>query len=796
VIAVRDYSLTDAERRRIEHIDTLVLGGASSAAELVELLSETSWTVRRAVIGALAALGDEAAVLLCAWLRHKRTSEHAIAAAVEALASSIGRATSAAVIALLGEQDPAVVADAAVILGRRRAAEAVSHLVRLLEHADDNVAVAAIEALGEIGGSAAIDGLIDVVRKRQFFRTFPALHVLAACGDPRAITPLLELFEDELFRGDAVRALGQTGSAHAIEPLAARLAVAADLGEVRLLATALAQLIARAEWSGAGGVVRAALRAAIAPARQRFVAALSGAAPDERIALAGVLGEIGDGETLAVLIALLPDQAAGAAAAQALEKLAVHNAGALLDELQRGDAATRAALLRFVSDRGAGPRVCALLADEDPDVRTRACEALGRIGDPETAAALFGVLRDPNPGVAHAAVAAIHALDAANTALGAARTALGATRTAALAIDALRDADPAVRRHALRIIARLGADEAFEPVRDAIGDPDPRIRELAVSALGALTDPRVDAILEVLARRPHDATRAAAMRAAAHRGSEAMAALLARGLSDDSAWVRYYACQGLGRLGHASSTSALIARLADAYPHVRVAAIEALARLDTPQAWQALTSAVRSDDADEHRAALVGISHEARPRALPFLLDAWRSPELATRLIALAGLARLTDGRALEPLAAAAGGDDRELRDAALSLLEERSDRAAAEILVDVALAADLAHPVHAALARPSAARIAAIGARLVGAAHRPAQILAAALGRMGGAAATAALFAALSMPSAAARLAAATVLIAIDAGGAREVVARLAAEDPDLDVRGACLAAVRGPRA
>jgi hypothetical protein len=66
----------------------------------------------------------------------------------------------------------------------------------------------------------------------------------------------------------------------------------------------------------------------------------------------------------------------------------------------------------------------------------------------------------------------------------------------------------------------------------------------------------------------------------------------------------------------------------------------------------------------------------------------------------------------------------------------------------------------------------------------------------MGSAAATAALFAALSMPSAAARLAAATVLIAIDAAGAREVVARLAVEDPDLDVRAACLAAVRGPRA
>jgi HEAT repeat protein len=780
VIAVRGYSLTEAERRRIEHIDQLVTGGATSAAELVALLSETSWTVRRAVVGALAALGDDAARLLCAWLRHGRTSEHAIAAAVEALVSSIGPGASAAVLALLDAPEPAIVADAAVILGRRRAPEAVAHLVRLLDHGDDNVAVAAIEALGEIGGSAAIEALIAVVRRRQFFRTFSAVQVLATSGDPRALAPLVELLDDELFRAEAVRALGRTGSVSAVAPLAARLSGAPELEEVRLVATALSELAARARWHGADGVVGAALRSAIAPDQPRLFEALPGADPAERSALANVLGEIGDGETLRRLIALLPDEAAGAEAARAVQKIAALHADALLHELEHGDAARRAALLRFVRVHRAGPRVRRFLSDEDPDVRIGACEALGRIGDTDAVTALFGALRDPNPGVVHAATAAIHSL--------------GAATTGALAIEALRDASPAVRRQALRIIGYLGLEEAFESVRGAVDDLDPRVGELAVSTLGGLADPRVDAVLEMLARRPHDVVRAAAMRAATHRGSEAMAALLARGLSDDAAWVRYYACQGLGRLGRASSTPALVGRLADAYPHVRIAAIEALARLDTPQAWQALTSAVRSDDPDEQRAALVGISHEARPVALPFLLEASRSSELATRLIALAGLARLTDERALEPIAAAITGDSDELRDAALSLLEERSDRQAAELLIDAALVAPPSHPVHAALSRASASRIAAIQARLAGAADRPARVLAAALARMGGGLATAALFATLSAPSPAARLASAAVLIAIGAEGARERVTRLAAEDPDPDVRSACLAAVRGP--
>ncbi len=776
MIQARRFGLTDAEHTRIEHVDHLFALGAQSVRELIGAIADSSWTVRRAVVGALAALGEDAVEPLCAWLRDARTSEHAIAAAVDALAGSIGPSTMEAVVALLDDPNPAVVADAAVILGRRRERAAAPRLAKLIEHADDNAAVAAIEALGTIGGTFAVDALIEVIRRKQFFRTYPALQVLARTGDPRVVAPIAELLSDEGFQSEAARALGRTGSALAIGPLAALLAHTGD-PIVRLVATALADLTARAEWTGAQVPVAAAIRMMISPSLDRFEAALPGSDTSERLASAKVLGTIGAATSVSVLVTLLDHAETRGAATAAIRQIgALHN-DALIDALERGSASTRVALLPIIGSSSAVVRVRGLLADEDPEVRARACEALERIGDTTTLPALFAALADSNPRVSHAATAAIHAL--------------GAGSVSSLAMQALRSPASSVRRHALRIITALSLRDAFDEVLVAVEDPDVRIGELAIGALAAMTDARVDPLLVSFADRLEEPLRCATMRAAGHRGGLRMTHILKRGLDDDAAWVRYYACQGIGRGADEGSAHALIGRLADAAPQVRIAAIEALSRLTADTAWQAMTSAVRSADPDEKRAALVGISQSARPEAIPLLLEAAQAPAVATRLIAIAGLASSMDTRALDQLASAARDSTAELCTAALSLLVDRTDWRAVEILVDVALASEFDHPVHVALSRPSAVRIAALAARLDSADDRAAPILAAALSRMGGADAIAALFDALAATSPAARSAVAAALMAIDAAGAREAISLLIQSDPDPAVRRACAAAL-----
>src|SRR6185436_16731911 len=146
---------------------------------------------------------------LCEVLQSRRDDETRIAAAMDALASSLGE-PRAALLDLLADDNPAVVADAASVLGRRRDPDAVQPLVGLLDHPDDNVAVAAIEALGRIGGRRAVDALLSVLAGGHFFRVFPAMDVLGRSGDPRAVGPLTALLGQSLYAADAARALAHT----------------------------------------------------------------------------------------------------------------------------------------------------------------------------------------------------------------------------------------------------------------------------------------------------------------------------------------------------------------------------------------------------------------------------------------------------------------------------------------------------------------------------------------------------------------------------------------------------------
>lgn len=770
-MTARSFTLTPAEQHRIDRIDQLVALGGDSISELLAAMSDPSWTVRRAAVAALSALGDEAVPALRTWLLDRRTSEHAIAAAVDAFAGSIGTTANAAAMTMLAAEKPAVVADAAVILGRRHALEATALLVAQLDHRDDNVAVAAIEALGALGTPAsAIDALIGVLEERGFFRAFSALQVLARSSDPRTVLPIATLLVDPILGTEAIRALGRTGLASAIAPLTKLLA---EPALVRTVATALAVLTVRAEWSGAH--VSDSLQVAITPALEGLIAVLPTAEPSERAAIVTVLGRAGTPTVVPVLAGLLDDETVRPLAIEALKTLARTHEVALLEVLDGSDAATLAAVLPLVTSSRDAIRVHALLGDGDGEVRARACEALARLGETSAVPALFEALGDRNPRVALAAAGAIQALHTAET--------------PALTLAALEHGTPDVRRQVLRIIAYLGFAEAFEPVRAATADPDRRIAEVAIAALGASADPRADAALAELASSPEGALRAATMRAWSHRDSARASSQLEAALADDDAWVRYYACQGLGRLGRTAATPLLLSRLADAMPHVRVAALEALARFETPAAWQALTSAARSSDPDECRAALVGLGQRPRAAAVPILVEAARSGDLATRLIAISGLAVQAGSEAIDELGRAARASDPTLRDAALSLLGERDDREASLALIAVALDTAPTDPAHFALSRPSPARIATIGEELQTANEHAASVLSAALARIGDGAATAALFDALTIDNPAARRSAASSLVAMSADGARAAVAKLATEDPDPDVRRFCVA-------
>jgi len=776
--ATAQLALTPAEQERSAAVQRHARAGSAGVALLLPMLSDESWAVRRAVVGALAELGRESVGPLCATLRQQRDDEARIAATVDALVQNPGDVLSE-VSSLASSPDPAVAADAAQILGRRRDTKAVPILITLVSHADDNVAVAAIEALGRIGGPSAVEALISAVQSGNFFRVFPAIDVLGRSGDPRVIAPLAGLLRNPMYLLEAARALGKTAQAAAVAPLASLLSHPSE-ATLRVAATALAELLARhRERYGGDEAPADLLRATSAGpgAVARLVRGLSSASVEERQALAVVLGVIGSDAAAAGLRGLLDsgDAAVAQAAAAGLERLGKDSDWHLGEALRQGNNVRRRVLLPMVSRAGVASDVAVCLNDADPEVRRLACEALARTAAADHVPGLFPLLGDASTQVVQAAMAAIQSL--------------GSTTARQLALRAAEDANPAIRRNGLRILGYFGFPEALPIFIAALSESDPRLTELALSGLSYLEAPEALEALLGAARSPQERTRRASARALgqlSRKDPRAVACLLAA-FEDGDAWVRYYACQAAGRLGVSDATAAIVELLGDEAGQVRVAAVEALSHFHNDSALAALCRVAEGDDEDLRRAGLIGLGMAKRPEGVSRLLQATRSPDAATRLVAISALAEQDTPERVPTLARAAEDADENVRAAALGFVSADPDPAATGLLLQLQQGSSDPARIVALLARPSPGRVSGLVAALEAADEERTNLCCSLLARLRTPESLLALLQILQHGPVATRKAAAVALASLRTPQALAAVTRSAEQDPDARVRQIC---------
>jgi HEAT repeat protein len=775
-------SLSADDRSQVEAVEQLARRGVASLDALVAGLDTPSWAVRRAVVGALSRLGTPAVPPLREVLTHRRDSEARLAAAVEALVASSGDVEG--LLEPLGEDpNPAIVCDVAQVLGRRRGRRSVPMLARLTVHPDDNVAVAAIEALGRIGGGAAVDALLAALGSGNFFRIFPAIDVLGRSGDPTVVPALLGLLADPFYALEAARALGRTGQEAAVPALVGLVRRGND-ALVRAAAVALVDIHeAQMQRFGGARAVKVGLRSGHdAPMLGRRLAqCITGADSAEKTALARLLSWVGGQEAAAGLLKLLdgPDPAVARSAASALAELGSEADSQILQALRDGDSARRRVLLPLVGRKAVSvPDVLVCLEDRDASVRALAADTLSRIGDPSAVPALFARLVDEDPRVVQATVGAIQSL--------------GSEQTERLALEAARAQDPRLRRAALRIISYFGYSRGLDVLLQAMRDPDERLRDAAIYGLPFIEDPRaVDALLQA-ATHESERTRAAAMRALGQTDKEArITSTLLGGLNDRDPWVRYYACQALGKLNEEAAADAIVALADDDAGQVRVAVVDALAHMHTESAITALRRAASSADADVRRAALLGLGVARRPDALPVLLEAVASEDAATRLVALSAVAEYDSPETLPALLRAASDRDDSVRSAAVGFLATRTGVPATQALVSLLGDMTLRERVVSALALPVEGRLTGLLTALEAADEVTASLLVAALARMRRADAQAGLLQSLTSASPAGRRAAAPAVAALATVEAREALERASVQDEDPEVRRACVLAL-----
>ncbi len=193
------------------------LRDARAVVPLLSVLRDSDRAVREAAIGALTAIGEPSVPALGLCLSDPQVGVQESASAV--LASIADGRVLAPLIASLGNRDWIVRMHAAKALGRIKDPSALEPMIPLLQDKVKAVREEATVALAAIG-DAAIPSLLEALRHAEWLVRLHAVEALGKMRSSAAVEPLLSVLfndQDQAIREDVVRALGQIGDGRAVE---------------------------------------------------------------------------------------------------------------------------------------------------------------------------------------------------------------------------------------------------------------------------------------------------------------------------------------------------------------------------------------------------------------------------------------------------------------------------------------------------------------------------------------------------------------------------------------------------
>jgi HEAT repeat protein len=350
-------------------------------------------------------------------------------------------------------------------------------------------------------------------------------------------------------------------------------------------------------------------------------------------------------------------------------------------------------LAKIKDERALEPLRQVLWHDSDSVVRSRAAQALGMIGGPDTYDELLSALQDPDPEVHYGAAEGLGRL--------------GDKRALSHLASALKDDDATMRYAAAQALGELGDADAVEPLMEALRVSDDESRGHVVRALMRFNDPRTVEPLILALRTGDPYTRSAAAFALAKlKEPRAVNHLIAILRSDEDGCVRSNAIAALGGIGDPSAVEPILHALStDKDPGVRWVAASCLARrFKDSRIPDALLSMLDDPHPIVHSVVIGALGNTGDPRAVEPLInilagpDAERDTELtmhsdevisiemcadrsSDRISAAISLGKLGGDSAINALIGALVDEVPEVRSAATRALEKMDDPRAAEAL-------------------------------------------------------------------------------------------------------------------
>jgi HEAT repeat protein/cyclophilin family peptidyl-prolyl cis-trans isomerase len=465
-------------------------------------------------------------------------------------------------------------------------------LVRLLADEEARIRRRAALAIGHVALAEGVPPLAAALKDQDPEVRQVAAFALGLIGDRAAVAPLVAALADPLplVQGSAAEALGligDAGAADAVGRLVAQITESGALAQTPADNDEVARDTPAAAWRlGVYALVR------LNAYSQLAAATLDGAA-QPRVRwwpLAFALQRLEDKRALPALVAFAKDANPYARA------FAAKGLGAL-------------------KETTALPVLTPLLTSGDLHVLVETVRALGRIGDPSSAAPLMKVIADAatDPHVRLEAVSALGSIHTAGVvdvlldALGDPSPPMRAAAFRALAnfdpqnfVTVLSGLDPdphwSVRAALAAALGNLPPENALDRLQPLLADSDQRVVPVALASIVKLKAPNAAAIALDKLKADDFAVRAAAAAAVGDllppNGAAALDEAYRLGQRDSAYTARAAALAAIVKYGAAAATPVLRSALADKDWAVRVRAAQLLKQID-PAAGPAVDLQIR-----------------------------------------------------------------------------------------------------------------------------------------------------------------------------------------------------------
>lgn len=482
------------------------------------LQSDATPACKQFICRKLSVIGTEESVpTLAEMLTEPKTSDMARYALERIPGSAVDKALRDALDTTSGKVKIGIINS----LGQRRDEKAVGHISKLMTDADKQIALAALSALGRIGGIEAAKTLGRVKLKMRGELHVPWADASLICADKllaegntrwamrtyrRMYTPM----EPVSIRIAALRGIvtadPRRGDAFVVDVLRygepeMKTMVIGLLREIpgTKMTKAITAVLPNLSVSGQVQLLSALAGRGDRSALPAVLDATKSSEADVRVAAFSALGALGN----ASAVDLLAKTAASAtgtereAARNSLYRLSARNVDKkILSSIPQAESAVKVELLRSVGERDMAQGAATLLKtaqDADAAVRLESFKVLRVIAEPKALPALIELLLNVQ--------SESERKEAERSVAVVARKVADEKRRAAAVLAVLPTVtDVGSRCSLLSVLGKIGGDNALPMLRAAINDKDDKVQDAAIRALADWPDPSLINDMREIAR--------------------------------------------------------------------------------------------------------------------------------------------------------------------------------------------------------------------------------------------------------------------------------------------------------